>query len=153
MTAKVSLRVSLLLAAMSLIAAPAGAASVQPGQKFNASNVSQIADMISPGVKWCVEHGMPITVSEYKKIEISKRYREATEKYSAQVKLSANGQRSRIVRGMAEALLENQPARSSGADTWRGPPRDHETHSAGPRKRGNSATRRHSMGWHPDRGR
>ena len=64
MTAKRSLRVSLLLAAMAMIAAPAGAASVQPGQKFNAANVSQIADMISPGVKWCVEHGMPITVGE-----------------------------------------------------------------------------------------
>ena len=78
-------------AALPLGAMSAHAASVQPGQKFNAANVSQIQDMISPGVKWCVEHGMPITTAEYKKIELPKAYREATEKYSGQVKLSADG--------------------------------------------------------------
>jgi Protein of unknown function (DUF1329) len=101
MAAKGSLRVSLALVALALVTSPAGAASIQPGQKFNAANVSQIADMISPGVKWCVEHGMPITISEYKKIEVARRYREATEKYSGQVKLSPDG---RIMSGYVAGM-------------------------------------------------
>src|SRR3954453_3460335 len=67
--------------------------AINPGDKIDASSVGQIKDLISPGVQWCVEHGMPITIGEYKKIEMPKAYLEATEKFSGQVKLSADGHR------------------------------------------------------------
>lgn len=73
------------------LAAPALAADVKPGDRFDASNVDQISDLISPGVEWCVKHGMPITITETKKVEWPPEYKEATEKYSGQVKLSADG--------------------------------------------------------------
>jgi hypothetical protein len=67
--------------------------AVNPGDKIDASSVAQVKDMISPGIQWMVEHGMPITVVASKKIEMPKAYLEATEKYSGQVKLSADGHR------------------------------------------------------------
>ena len=65
-------RFTWMIAAALLLCSAATSRAVSPGDTFNASNVSQIQDMISPGVKWCVEHGMPITVGEYKKIEMPK---------------------------------------------------------------------------------
>lgn len=67
--------------------------AANPGERYDASNVDKIADLISPGVRWCVERGMPITIVETKSIAMPKRYLEATEKYSGQVRLSADGRR------------------------------------------------------------
>ncbi|MFM7140988.1 MAG: DUF1329 domain-containing protein [Alphaproteobacteria bacterium] len=91
MTFKGSLRVALGVTGLALCASPALALNVQAGQKYDAKNLAQIADMISPGVKWCVEHGMPITITDYKKVEVPRAYKEATEKYSGQAKLAPDG--------------------------------------------------------------
>ena len=67
------------------------AADVQPGDIVTKANVDQAKDLISPGVEWCVKHGMTMTVVPYKKVEWDKAYKEATEKHSAQVKLAPDG--------------------------------------------------------------
>jgi len=85
-------RGALVILAIGILARPARA-DVKPGDTFNASNVSQIKDLITPGVEWCVQHGMPIRIIETKKVEWPKAYKEATEKYSGQVKLSPDGRR------------------------------------------------------------
>ena len=66
-------------------------ADVAPGDKINATNVAKAKDLISPGLEWCVKRGFPITVVESKRVEWPKAYKEATEKYAPQVKLSADG--------------------------------------------------------------
>ena len=66
-------------------------ADVAPGDKINATNVAKAKDLISPGLEWCIKRGFPITVVESKRVEWPKAYKEATEKYSPQVKLSADG--------------------------------------------------------------
>jgi hypothetical protein len=66
-------------------------ADVSPGQKFDASNVDQIKNLISPGLEWCIKWGFPITIAETKKVEWPQAYKEATEKYAPQVKLSKDG--------------------------------------------------------------
>jgi Protein of unknown function (DUF1329) len=66
-------------------------ADVAPGDKLDASNVDKAKDLLSPGMIWCVKRGLPITVSETKRIEWPQAYKEATEKYSAQVKLTPDG--------------------------------------------------------------
>ena len=82
------------LMAVACLAAPVVArADVKPGDKIDASNVAQIKDLVSPGIEWLVQHGMPITVVETKPISLPKKYQEATEKYSGQVKLSPDGRR------------------------------------------------------------
>jgi hypothetical protein len=50
-----------------------------------------VKDLISPGLEWCIRHGWPLTIVAPKHIEWPKAYKEATEKYAAQVKLSADG--------------------------------------------------------------
>src|SRR5215468_4946754 len=73
------------------IGARSALADVAPGDKINASNVAKAKDLLSPGMEWCVKRGFPITVVEPKRVEWPKAYKEATEKYAPQVKLSADG--------------------------------------------------------------
>ncbi len=82
----------ILIISMALFTLPARAA-VKPGDLITAQNVAQAGDMLSPGVKWCVRHGMAINVVAPKQIELPKPYIEATEKYSPQVQLAAGGLR------------------------------------------------------------
>jgi hypothetical protein len=73
------------------IAATSARADVSPGEKYDASNVDKIKNLISPGLEWCIKWGFPITITETKKVEWPAAYKEATEKYSPQVKLSQDG--------------------------------------------------------------
>jgi len=82
---------ALALLATGGIAGRSALADVAPGDKINASNVAKAKDLLSPGMEWCVKRGFPITVVESKRIEWPKAYKEATEKYAPQVKLSADG--------------------------------------------------------------
>jgi hypothetical protein len=66
-------------------------ADVQPGDVITAANVDKVKDLVSPGLEWCIRNGWPMRIVETKKIEWPRAYREATEKYSAQVRLAADG--------------------------------------------------------------
>jgi hypothetical protein len=71
-------------------AAPARA-DVSPGDKIDAQNVDKLKDLISPGMEWCIKRGWPITIGETKRIEWPQAYKEATEKYASQAKLTPDG--------------------------------------------------------------
>jgi len=66
-------------------------ADVQPGEVIGKDNVAKIRDLVSPGVVWCVEHGMRMIIVPTKTVEWPRAYRQATEAYSAQVRISADG--------------------------------------------------------------
>jgi hypothetical protein len=66
-------------------------ADVAPGDKITDQNLDKVKDLVSPGMEWCIKHGWPITIAETKRIEWPQAYKEATEKYSGQVKLAADG--------------------------------------------------------------
>ena len=87
--AKVS--VALLLAAAAATVALPARADVQPGDVITKANIDKVKDLVSPGIEWCVKHGMTMKIVPYKKVEWDKGYREATEKYSGQVKLAPDG--------------------------------------------------------------
>jgi hypothetical protein len=74
-----------------VLAGGAAWADLAPGDKINAGNVDKAKDYISPGLEWCIKRGFPITISETKRVEWPTAYKEATEKYAPQVKLSADG--------------------------------------------------------------
>ena len=80
-----------LVGAMGLSAPSWVAADVNPGDTVTKDNMAEAEDLLIPGIKWFVENGMPIQVGEYKKVNLPKLYAEATEKYSGQVQLSADG--------------------------------------------------------------
>ena len=88
------LRVSLFVAAAAVGVALAPAVMrAQPaaGTEITKANADQVKDFVSPGVMWCLQHGMIMKIAPYKKIEWNKPYKDATEKYSGQVKLADDG--------------------------------------------------------------
>jgi len=66
-------------------------ADVQPGDIINKANIDKVKDLVSPGVEWCLKHGMVMKIVPYKKVEWNKAFREATEKYGGQTKLAPDG--------------------------------------------------------------
>lgn len=86
-----TVRLMLLGGMVAAMLAVSARADVQPGDIISKDNVDKAKDLISPGVLWCVEHGMKMKIVPYKKIEWDKAYKEATEKYSGQVKLAPDG--------------------------------------------------------------
>ncbi len=86
-------KLAYVLSVLALLAPAAARADVKPGDRITSANKDQVKDLVSPGVLWCVEHGMPMTIIESKPITLPRAYREATEKYAGQVKLSPDGRR------------------------------------------------------------
>ncbi len=78
-------------AVVSFLTPSVAPADVKEGDTVTKANMDQAGDLLIPGIKWFVERGMPIKVGPYKKVELPKLYKEATEKYSGQVKLSSDG--------------------------------------------------------------
>jgi Protein of unknown function (DUF1329) len=70
---------------------PTAQADVKPGDKIGVNDAAKIADLISPGLEWCVRHGLPMEIVETRPIGWPAEYKEATEKYSGQVRLSKDG--------------------------------------------------------------
>ena len=68
-----------------------GWAEVKPGGTITKDNLTQAEDLLTPSTRWMVERGMPMSIIETKKVNWPKAYREATEKYSGQVQISADG--------------------------------------------------------------
>ena len=66
-------------------------ADVKPGDTVTKENMASAEEFLIPSMKWYVGQGMPMKVIDYKKIEWPKAFKEATEKYSGQVKISADG--------------------------------------------------------------
>ena len=73
-----------------LTAVPVGA-DVAPGDVIGKANADKVKDLVSPGMFWCVQHGWPMKIVETKPIAWKRAYKEATEKYAAQVKLGDDG--------------------------------------------------------------
>jgi hypothetical protein len=79
------------LVVITMLVAGGARADVAPGDRITDQNIDKVKDLISPGLEWCIRHGWPLTIVAPKHIEWPKAYKEATEKYAAQVKLSADG--------------------------------------------------------------
>jgi hypothetical protein len=79
---------TLALALSAALASPQlASAEVQPGDTINKANQDKVKGLVSDGVQWCVNRGMEMKIVPYKKIPLPPIYQEATEKFSAQVKL------------------------------------------------------------------
>jgi hypothetical protein len=87
-TAYLTFRLVLLVGLATMIPAAASAAeSVKPGDFISAENASRIKDLVSPGVYFRVTHGMSMKISQTSRIDWPPPYKDATEKYSGQVRL------------------------------------------------------------------
>jgi hypothetical protein len=68
-----------------------GYADVNPGDTITKDTIAQAEAFLTPSTRWMVEQGMPMSIIATKKVEWPKAYREATEKYSAQVRIAEDG--------------------------------------------------------------
>ena len=66
------------------------AEEIKPGTKITPANVALVKDLVSPGVFWRAKNGMVMNIIPTGRIDWPPPYREATEKYSAQVRLAPN---------------------------------------------------------------
>jgi len=85
-------------AALAFVALESGAEAqqqapspIKAGTTLTKADVDKVKDITSPGVQWAMKKGMTIKVADPKPIPWPKAYKEATEKYSPQVKLSQDG--------------------------------------------------------------
>ena len=84
-------QLSCVAAGILLIIASDVRADVQPGDVITKANVDKVKDLVSPGVEWCVQHGMTMKVKAPREVLLPRKYVEATEKFAGQVKLTQNG--------------------------------------------------------------
>jgi Protein of unknown function (DUF1329) len=68
--------------------ATAALAEVKPGDFITAQNAAKVKDLVSPGVYYKVVHGMEMKIIPSQRVDWPPPYKDATEKYSAQVRLS-----------------------------------------------------------------
>jgi hypothetical protein len=70
-----------------LVAATANA-TVKPGDVIGPSSAPLVKELVSPGVYYAVTHGMRMEIVAPERVDWPPPYREATEKYSQQVRLT-----------------------------------------------------------------
>lgn len=63
---------------------------LKPGTKITPQNANLVHDLVSPGVFWRVRNGMVMNIVPSGRIDWPPPYKDATEKYSAQVRLAPN---------------------------------------------------------------
>ena len=61
------------------------------GTVVNKDNAEKYAEVLNPTQQYMLEHGATMPVTEYRKFEWQPLYKEATEKFSSQVRLSPDG--------------------------------------------------------------
>jgi uncharacterized protein DUF1329 len=114
-TQSVRFRTSTVLAVLALLlVGPTRSvrAQVRPGDVITPENAAKVKDAVSPGVYYKVRHGMTMKIVPSQRVDWPPPYKEATEKYSPQVRLSAT-HRSLVgyVAGQPFPLIDpNDPA-------------------------------------------
>jgi len=96
---------------LSLALAGSALAQVKPGDFITPENATKVKDVVGPGVYYKIEHGMTMKIVPTQRIDWPPPYKDATEKYSSQVRLS-NDHRSIVgyVAGQPFPLIDpNDP--------------------------------------------
>ncbi len=76
---------------MSLMVAVPALAQVKPGDVITPDNAYKVKDLVAPGVYYKVQQGMSMKIAPSDRVDWPPPYKDATEKYSAQVSLSPDG--------------------------------------------------------------
>jgi len=77
--------------ALAGVVVSAARADVVPGDSITRANADAVRELVSPGLMWCVKRGLPMRIVAPRTVAWPRAYKEATEKYAGQVKLSADG--------------------------------------------------------------
>ncbi len=74
-----------------IMAAPRSHAQVNPGDMITAASAAKVKHLVSPGVYYKVRNGMSMRIVKTTPVDWPPPYRDATEKYASQVRLSPDG--------------------------------------------------------------
>lgn len=96
----------ILLGATLLLPARSIHAQVRPGDIISRDNAAKVSALLSPGNMFLVKQGMQLNIVPASRIEWPPPFREATEKYSAQVTLARDGTLQNYVAGQPFPLLD-----------------------------------------------
>ena len=73
-----------------LLFSVAARAQVKPGDVITPKNATKVKNLVSPGTYYMVQRGMWMHIVPHKEIDWPPPFKDATEKYSSQVRLSAD---------------------------------------------------------------
>jgi hypothetical protein len=73
-----------------LLIGQCGYAQVKPGDFITPENASMVKNLVAPGVFYKVQHGMTMKIAPTERVDWPPPYKDATEKYSAQVRLTSD---------------------------------------------------------------
>ena len=110
--------------AVTLLGPQASVAQVSPGDVINRTNIDKIKNLTSPGLQAAVDNGMELNVVAYQKITTSPIYDQATEKYSAQVRLDDRNDLVNWVAGRPFPVIDPADPKAAVKIMWnyqRGP--------------------------------
>ena len=109
-----------MLAVATLVVASATAyAQVRPGDLITAENADKVKSLVSPGVYYAVAHGMHMNIVPTERVDWPLPYKDATEKYSSQVRLSMD-HRSMVgyVAGQPFPLIDSNDPYAANKIIW-----------------------------------
>jgi hypothetical protein len=111
----------LIVAALMLgltFALPASA-EVKPGDVITAQNAAQVKDLVAPGVYYKVVNGMQMKIVPTSRVDWPPPYRDSTEKYSSQVRLSPDGRSlANYVAGQPFPFLDTNDPKVATKIVW-----------------------------------
>src|ERR1700693_448852 len=76
---------------LTFLTAPLALAQVKPGDLVTPENSYKVKSLVSPGVYYKIERGMTMKIVPSDRVDWPPPYKDATEKYSEQVRLSPDG--------------------------------------------------------------
>jgi hypothetical protein len=99
--------------------AAVAAADVAPGDTVDKASIDKVKGLVSPAIEWCINQGMTMKIIAPKPIGWPSAYKQATEKYSSQVKLAENGlSLSGYVAGAPFAVLDTSDPKIALKVMW-----------------------------------
>ena len=93
-------------------------AQVNPGDTIAKDEARKVADLVSPGNLMLVEQGMQLKIVPSERLEWPPPYKAATEKYSAQVRLSEQGELQNYAAGLPFPLLDPNDPQAAVKVMW-----------------------------------
>ena len=102
-----------------LATASVARAEIKPGDFITDENATKVQDLVTPGQYLRIMHGMTLKIIPTERIDWPPPYKEATEKYSAQVRLSSDG-RSMVgyVAGEPFPIIDTNDPHSADKVMW-----------------------------------
>jgi Protein of unknown function (DUF1329) len=109
--------IALALAIAVSLAIP-GFAQVQPGDVITPSNASKVQNLVSPGNFTLVKQGMTMKITPTAHLDWPPPYKAATEQYSPQVTLGADGDLQHYVAGLPFPLVDANDPQAATKIMW-----------------------------------